>query len=109
MREYTVAVFQQEAYIPARVILRVLGLMAACNDLVPMARLHMRPIHLYLLSQWRPHVDSIHQMILIREHLIHHLLWWTQHQNIFKGMSIQSFIPQATVWTDAQWWGGKHI
>ena len=43
----SIAVFQQEAYIPARVFLRVLGLMAACIDLVPMARLHMRPIQLY--------------------------------------------------------------
>ena len=106
----SIAVFQQEAYIPARVFLRVLGLMAACIDLVPMARLHMRPIQLYLLSQWRPHVDSIHQMILIREPLILHLLWWTRHQNIFKGMSIQSFIPQETVWTDASMMGwGAHM
>ena len=48
-----------KAQVPARYFLRLLGLMAACLDTIPWGRLAMRPIQLFLLTQWCPHVHSI--------------------------------------------------
>ena len=36
----------------ARLILKVLGVMNAMADVIPLGRLHIRPLQLYLLSQW---------------------------------------------------------
>ncbi|VDH93661.1 Hypothetical predicted protein [Mytilus galloprovincialis] len=49
-----IQIFLNSQTVEARVMLRLLGLMASCIDLVPWARLHMRPLQLYLLAWWRP-------------------------------------------------------
>jgi len=38
----------------ARDFLKLLGLIASCIELIPNARLYMRPIQLHLLSFWKP-------------------------------------------------------
>lgn len=99
-----------ESFIPARTFLRVLGLMAACIDLVPLARLKMRPIQFCLLSQWRPHVDELDHLIQMDSFLIPHLLWWIERGNVLAGTSILSFRADLTLWTDASTYGwGAHL
>ncbi|XP_052680299.1 uncharacterized protein LOC128161099 [Crassostrea angulata] len=99
-----------ESFIPARTFLRILGLMAACIDLVPLARLKMRPIQFCLLSQWRPHVDELDHLIQMDSFLIPHLLWWIERGNVLAGTSILSFRADLTLWTDASTYGwGAHL
>ncbi|KAK3101176.1 hypothetical protein FSP39_001539 [Pinctada imbricata] len=106
----TLSFMIQEHYVPARLFLRALGLMAACIDLVPWARLHMRPIQLYLLGQWRPHIDNIDKMIQIKTVVTPHLQWWMNQENIFQGSPLQNFKGEVTLWTDASAWGwGAHL
>ena len=61
--------------VPANLLLRLLGLIASCIDIVPWARLHMRPVQLYLLCFFTIHQDSLFQPIPVKEMLIAHLQW----------------------------------
>ena len=102
-----ISILFQESCVPAKLFLRILGLMASCIDLVPLRRLHMRPIQLYLLCHWSPKKDSIFHLVQVKNPLLPHLQWWTQRCNIFKGACLDQIRPQETIWTDAsnQGWG----
>ncbi|VDI09965.1 Hypothetical predicted protein [Mytilus galloprovincialis] len=81
--------------------LRILGVMASCIELIPNARLHMRPIQLHLLSFWNPICKDMTLEIPFTQHLKFHLLWWTNSVNTLKGRSLVSPISIVTVTTDA--------
>ena len=66
----------------------VLGLMISCIEIVPFARLHMRPIQLHLLSFWKPVSRDMLIRIPITKHLIGHLKWWLLRANTLKGRSL---------------------
>ncbi|VDI34728.1 Hypothetical predicted protein [Mytilus galloprovincialis] len=84
--------------------------MASCIYLIPMGRLHMRPIQLYLLALWRPNIQPLNQFIPVRMSLTVHLRWWTNRTNIFKGMPLQEPTIQLTLITDASELGwGAHL
>ncbi|CAC5392071.1 unnamed protein product [Mytilus coruscus] len=65
--------------------LRILGVMASCIELIPNARLHMRPIQLHLLSFWNPICKDMTVEIPFTQHLKSHLSWWTNTVNTLKG------------------------
>lgn len=95
---------------PASHFLRLLGLMASCIDTVPYGRLHMRPIQIYLLYFWRPHIDGLHFKIPVFPILATHLMWWQQERNIFRGVPLQGYPHNKVLWTDASKWGwGAHL
>jgi len=73
----------------AQDFLHLLGLMASCIELVPNARLYMRPIQLYLLCFWKPSTCSVDMSVPITQHLVSHLSWWKQKANILKGRQLQ--------------------
>ena len=95
---------------PASHFLRLLGLMASCIDTVPYGRLHMRPIQIYLLYFWRPHIDGLHFKIPVFPILATHLMWWQQERNIFRGVPLQGYPHNKVLWKDASKWGwGAHL
>jgi hypothetical protein len=67
--------------------------MASCIELVPNARLFMRPVQLHLLHYWRPSSRNLSFKIPVTNHLKGHLQWWLVPANIFKG---RSFLPWKT-------------
>ncbi|CAC5377945.1 unnamed protein product [Mytilus coruscus] len=88
--------------------LRILGVMASCIQLIPKARLYMRPIQLHLLSFWNPICKDMTVEIPFTQHLKSHLSWWTNAVNTLKGRSLVSQISTVTVTTDAsksRFWG----
>ena len=93
----------------AQLFLHVLGLMASCIDLTPLARLHMRPIQFYTLSFWRPHKDSLFHVIPVQDTLIQHLKWWQDCNNIMAGTPLRQS-HSIFLWTDASQmgWGGTY-
>ena len=100
-----VTVFLKSSTVSAHQFLVLLGIMASCIDLAPLARLHMRPIQLYLLSKWRPGWHDLEKMILVEKILKYHLIWCTKRKNLFRGQSIQqqsSQMPHCGV-------GGGHL
>lgn len=67
--------------IQVRTFLRLLGIMNSCIDLVPWARLHMRPIQMHLLYYWKVMEKNIYLEIPVtcKDHVNHvkaHLHGW---------------------------------
>ena len=94
--------------VTARDYLQLLGLMASCIEMIPYARLHMRPIQLHLLFWWRPASRNMEMVIPCSSHLKQHLNWWLHPVNILKGRSLQPVCTTKTISTDAskQGWVG---
>ena len=93
----------------ARQYLQTLGLMASCLEIIPNARLQMRPIQLHLLHWWKPGSRDLELLIPKSQHLREHLSWWLQEANILKGRSLSQIQASKIIATDAstQMWGGN--
>ena len=102
---HAITIIESKKQAPAALFLRILDLMASCIDIVLMARLHMRPLQLYLLYFWRPCTHLISFLVPISTVLIKHLNWWKCEDNIFKGMPLHSEPHSLVLWTDASHWG----
>lgn len=90
--------------------LHVLGLMASCIEIIPFARLHMRPIQLHLLAHWKPVSKDMTINVPITGHLIDHLRWWLLRANTLKGRSLQQWSTTVTITTDSSKTGyGGHM
>ena len=85
----------------AKDFLHLLGLIASCLELIPNARLYMRPVQLHLLSFWKPSSMRLETEIPVTQHLRSHLKWWLDIANITKGRSLQQRQTAVTITTDA--------
>ena len=93
----------------AREFLQLLGIMASCIEIIPNARLYMRPLQIHLLSFWKPSSQKLDQKIPVTKQLKSHLKWWSNSANITKGRSLQHWESNVTITTDASTsigWGG---
>ena len=94
----------------AKDFLHLLGVIASCIEIIPNARLYMRPIQLHLLSFWKPSSLDLVKIIPVTQHLIDHLQWWLNPNNVLKGKYINQKEPSVTVTTDASKTGyGGHM
>ena len=95
--------------VSARQYLQTLCLMASCIEIIPNARLQMRPIQLHLLYWWKPVSRDLEMIIPKSRHLREHLSWWLQEANIVKGRSLFQIQASKIIATDAstQMWGGN--
>ncbi|MCG7876485.1 MAG: reverse transcriptase domain-containing protein [Candidatus Thiodiazotropha endolucinida] len=94
----------------AKDFLHLLGIMASCLELIPNARLFMRPIQLHLLAFWSPASMDLEVSIPVTQHLKSHLQWWLNPANTMKGRSLQQKHTQLTITTDASKQGyGGHV
>ena len=94
----------------ARDDLHTLGLVASCIELVPNARLYMRPIQLHLLHFWKPITGDLEMIVPVTQHLKQHLHWWLNQANITKGRSLAQWSNSITITTDASKIGfGGHM
>ena len=96
-----VAGLMQAPQSPARVWLRVLGLLASLVDVVPLCRLHMRPLQFHLLSYFRPASRDLETLVPMAEHVRPHLEWWTVDEHLLEGVPFGTFRPSLSVTTDA--------
>ena len=72
-------------YNQAKEFLHILYIMASCVELIPNARLYMRPIQLHLLAFWRPSSQDLEVSIPVTQHLKYHLQGWLNPLNTMKG------------------------
>ena len=101
--------FKRGSSLPARVFLRLLGLMAAMIFVVPHCRLRMRPIQLYLLAKWDLNLKDLEMQVPVEEVILQHLQWWKNPANVLKGVPLEQQLVQEIVTTDASQlygWGG---
>ena len=94
----------------AQSYLHLLGLMASCIELVPNARLFMRPIQLHLLHFWRPSTMSLQTIVPFNKHVQEHLQFWLNKENLLKGKTFCVQNCTKVVTTDASKHGyGGHL
>jgi ribonuclease HI len=101
--------FQVGLQVPARLFLRLLGLMASMISVVKHCRLFMRPIQMYLMACWDLKSKDIDAPVLVNQELLPHLEWWGNPQNVLVGMPLNPLSTQEVVTTDASklvGWGG---
>ena len=99
-----------EGHNTAHDFLHLLGLMASCIELIPNARLYMRPIQLHLLHFWRPVTKDMQMIVPVTQHLKGHLKWWLDIANITQGRSLVQWSDPITITTDASKTGfGGHM
>ena len=93
----------------ARQLLSLLGVLSSASDLVPLGRLHLRPLQMLLLHHWRPRCDPLSAPVPLSRLFHQHLRWWTQPE-IFSGVPISKPQPSLFLFTDASLEGwGAHL
>ncbi|VDI27461.1 Hypothetical predicted protein [Mytilus galloprovincialis] len=71
-------------------------------DVVPLGRLHIRPLQFYLHQHWLPATqDWEFPVPIIHQELFPHLVWWTSQANVLRGQLLSSPVPNQTLFTDA--------
>ena len=106
----TIMIIYQKTFISARVFLSLLGQLSAAADFVMLGRLHLRPLQMSLLSQWRPQKFSLNHQIKISANILHHLDWWKQEEIYQQGVPLRINPPSHTIFTDASLSGwGSHV
>ncbi|CAG2256894.1 unnamed protein product [Mytilus edulis] len=72
----------QFSSVPARQLLQLVGFLISIMDVIPLGRLHIRPIQWYLSEFWHPISQLWEAPVPILPPLLPHLQWWLQ-ENIF--------------------------
>jgi hypothetical protein len=95
-------------YRPARLFLRLLGMMSAANLMVPLGRLYMRPFQIYLHSRWKAAYQKLSHPVMVPAHLLPHVQWWRDLNNLTQGLCWKKLGHQVILTTDASesLWGG---
>ena len=91
--------------------LSLLGLLSSATDAIPLGRLHLRPLQLYLLAHWAPASKDLKALVPVKHDLLdHHLRWWLDRTCTRAGMLLDIPEAQARLFTDASQSGwGAHL
>ena len=91
--------------------LSLLGLLSSATDAIPLGRLHLRPLQLYLLAHWAPASKYLKALVPVKHDLLdHHLRWWLDRTCTRAGMLLDIPEAQVRLFTDASQSGwGAHL
>ena len=102
--------FLQLKTVTARQFLSFLGKLNAAADYVELGRLHLGPLQMSLLAQWRPHKLPLSHPIKISHNICHHLTWWNNPHIYNQGVPIRIPSHSHQLFTDASLSGwGAHL
>ena len=96
----TVRQFSQKYSVSARDFLSLLGQLGAAADFVKLGRLHLLPLQMSLLSQWRPDKLPLDHRIGVTTEILHHLKWWQQEDLFLHGVPLKIDPPSHSMFTD---------
>ncbi len=85
-----------------------IGRISSAIELIPNAKLHMRPLQLCFNAQWSPITGHVSDPVRLSPEARTELLWWTSRANVAKGRPFLKRDPELTIVTDASHigWGG---
>lgn len=107
--ENLVRVFLRTSRVRVRFLLSLLGVLNSAADLVPLGRLHLRPLQLVLLSLWRPIRQCLHTQVQLPPDFHNHLRWWLRPE-VSRGVPLFLPPPSVFLFTDASLEGwGAHL
>jgi len=95
----------QKGHCTAKHFMILLDMIASCLELIPNARLFMRPIQLHLLQHWSPARMKLSVQVPLNPQLIQDLNWFSLSQNIGLGRSVVKESYPVTLTTNTS---GKH-
>ena len=80
--------------------------MASLEKIIPLARIHIRPVQFHLRDHWNLSMDCsspVPMSLDLREHLV----WWSTESNLRAGQPIHDLAPDHLLFSDAssQGWG----
>ena len=78
----------QISSVPARQFLQLIGFLISLMDVIPLGRLHIRPIQWYLREFWHPVTQMWEACIPVLPRLLPHLQWWLQRSNLLTGVPL---------------------
>ncbi|XP_071123792.1 uncharacterized protein [Mytilus edulis] len=87
--------------VTARQFLQLLGLLNSLADVIPLGRLHIRPLQFYLHKLWIAASQEWEALIPITQPLFPHLQWWLVRENVMRGLCLFPQVPSLTLFTDA--------
>ncbi|XP_021355212.1 uncharacterized protein LOC110451492 [Mizuhopecten yessoensis] len=93
--------FIQSSAVQVRWYLSLLGFLNSLADVVPLGRLHIRPLQMFLLSHWVPASRDWEAFIPLSQSVKEFAQWWTIRNNVLKGVSLHRSSPTMTLYTDA--------
>ncbi|CAG2220358.1 unnamed protein product [Mytilus edulis] len=76
--------------VTARQFLQLLGLLNSLADVIPLGRLHIRPLQFYLHKLWIAASQEWEALIPITQPLFPHLQWWLVRENVMRGLCLSS-------------------
>jgi hypothetical protein len=87
--------------VPARQFLQLIGFLISLMDVIPLGRLHIRPIQWYLREFWHPVTQMWQACIHVLPRLLPHLQWWLQRSNLLTCVPLDYLYSTLTLYTDA--------
>ena len=109
----TIMIIYQKKIISARVFLSLLGQLSAAADCVMPGGLHLQPLQMYLLFQWRPQKYSLNYQIKLSANILHHLDWWKQEEIYQQGVPLRinpphtQYLQTPACWASFCMWNWK--
>ena len=81
-----VKTFIQVSSIPARQFLQLIGFLISLLDVIPVGRLHIRPIQWYPREFWQTVTEMWEASIPVLPRLLLHLQLWLQRSNLLPSL-----------------------
>jgi hypothetical protein len=97
--QFLVNNFVQVSSIPARQFLQLIGFLISLMDVIPLGRLHIRPIQWYLREFWHPVTQMWEACIPVLPRLLPQLQWWLQRPSFLTGVPLDP--PPPRIHTDS--------
>jgi hypothetical protein len=100
-------IFSNSPSVTARQFSQLLGFLNSLADVVPLGRLHIRPLQFFLREHWDSASQVWEALVPILPVLLPHLDWWTRRENVLTGVALLHSVPSLTLYTDSslQGWG----
>ena len=102
-----ILIFSNSPSVTARQFAQLLGFLNSLADVVPLGRLHIRPLQFFLQEHWDSASQVWEALVPILPVLLPHLDWWTRRENVLTGVALLHPVPSLTLYTDSslQGWG----
>lgn len=102
-----ILIFSNSPSVTARQFSQLLGFLNSLADVVPLGRLHIRPLQFFLQEHWDSASQVWEALVPILPVVLPHLEWWTRRENVLTGVALLHPVPSLTLYTDSslQGWG----
>ena len=96
--------------VSARSLMSLIGTLVSAEKLVPLGRLHLRPLQWELRLNWN-YKQPLDKSFPVSQNLKSHLQWWEIQENLVKGAPLHPPSVQKQIFTDAsnKGWGAHMV